>query len=93
MRHFEAGDEVAGALAAEYFDDGVAYSLGNVIHFCPQRWLDVGPLIDLFDGNDQRVAVRDRLDGEERGDVLVLVHEAAWNFTLNNLCKHSAHNA
>ena len=65
--------------------------LRDVVKVSPNLRGEVGPLIHLFNRHDQRVAVRNRLDGEEGDDGLVAVNKAAGNLAGNDLAEYGAH--
>lgn len=91
VRHFEAGDEVTRALRAEGFNDCLADLLGHRVALCPESWVHIRPAVNFLDRDDQRVAVCDRLNGEECGDFLIPVDKATGQFAVDDLGEYTSH--
>ena len=77
MRHLQAGDQQAGAFGAERPGHRPADALRDGHDPGEHIRVDVLPLIDLGTRHHQGVALRHRLDGEERDELVVLVDKAA----------------
>jgi hypothetical protein len=54
-------------------------------------FVNVLPLIDLCSRHDQRVSLRHRLDGQKSDDLVVLVHEPARQFPVDDFCEDRRH--
>src|ERR1700757_395311 len=91
MGHFQPGDDHPGALGSERLAHGLADQLAHRHDAGESGTVDVLPLIDLGAWHDQRVALCHRLNRQERDDVVVLVDEAAWQFTVDDLGEDRRH--
>ena len=91
VRDLEPSDEVAGALAVEGLGHRLADLLRDLVEVRPQLRLEVGPLVHLFHRDNQRVAVSDRLDGEEGNRGVVTVDKAARDFSIDDFGENRRH--
>src|SRR5699024_6584326 len=89
----ETGDDVACAGGTEGLPDRDADLLRHLIEAGPQGGGEIGPAVDLLHGDDQHVAVPQRLDGEEGDDLVIAVDETARQLAVDDLGEHATHGA
>lgn len=89
--HLQPGDDHSRALRFECPAHGLSDQLANRHDASEDRGIDVLPLIDLGARHHEGVALCHRLYRQERDDLVVLVHEAAGQFAVDDLGEDRRH--
>jgi hypothetical protein len=91
VRNLEPLNHQAYSERLEELTLGSGNSLRHSKQVLHQLRFEVGPIFDLDFGNDQGVAVAERMDGEEGHARVVLVDEVSRNLALDNSSKQAGH--
>ena len=78
MRNFQTCDEETGPRCVERLPHGLTQVACNRGDLGKEVRSYVLPLIDLGAWYDKHVTLRDRCDGQERDNVVVLPYETSW---------------
>ena len=86
--HFQSEHDLSDLLTGECLLDGHGHALGKLLITSEFGIVHIEEIVHLTTGNDQRMALHQRIDIEESIELLVLCTLIAGNLTGSNLCEN-----